>query len=132
MDAEDIDDLITNYSEFEKKIDDKILAYQKLKDSPDSIATAILIQSLESQKKSNELAERMFHLSRVMVICAGGALIIATGALAFASLAYFTPITDKIFWGAIAMSLVSIGVIVLLIIFWPRKEHKSSKKKPES
>ena len=132
MDAEDIDELITNYSEFEKKIDDKIQAYQKLKDSPDSIATAILIQSLESQKKSNELAERMFHLSRVMVICAGGALIIATGALAFASLAYFTPTTDKIFWGAVAMSLVSIGVIVLLIIFWPRKEHKPSKKKPES
>ena len=35
MDAEDIDDLITNYSEFEKKIDDKIQAYQKLKDSPE-------------------------------------------------------------------------------------------------
>jgi hypothetical protein len=74
----------------------------------------------------------MFHLSRVMVICAGGALIIATGALVFASLAYFTPATDKIFWGAVAISLASIGVIVLLIIFWPRKEHKSSMKKPES
>jgi|WetSurMetagenome_2_1015567.scaffolds.fasta_scaffold07364_4 hypothetical protein len=132
MDAEDIDDLITNYSEFEKKIDDKIQAYQKLKDSPDSIATAILIQSLESQKKSNELAERMFHLSRVMVICAGGALIIATGALVFASLVYFTPASDKIVWGVVAMSLVSMGIIVLLIIAWPRKEHKTSKKKPES
>jgi hypothetical protein len=132
MDAEDIDDLITNYSEFEKKIDDKIQAYQKLKDSPDSIATAILIQSLESQKRSNELAERMLHLSRVMVIGAGGALIIATGALVFASLAYFTPATDKILWGAVAMSLVSIGVIVLLIVFWPRKEDNSSRKKSNS
>jgi hypothetical protein len=95
MDAEEIDDLITNYSEFEKKIDDKIQAYQKLKDSPDSIATAILIQSVESQKRSNELAERMFHLSRVMVIFAGGALIIATGALTFASLGYFDHVDRK-------------------------------------
>ena len=64
----------------------------------------------------------MFHLSRVMVIGAGGALIIATGALAFASLAYFTHGTDKIFWGVVAMSLVSLGVIALLIVFWPKKE----------
>ena len=122
MDAEDIDDLITNYSEFEKKIDDKIHAYQKLKDSPDSIATALLIQSMESQKKSSELAERLFHLSRVMVIFAGGALIIATGALTFASLAYFTLGTDKIFWGIVTMSIVSLGVIALLLVFWPKKE----------
>jgi hypothetical protein len=129
MDAEEIDDLITNYSEFEKKIDDKIQAYQKLKDSPDSIATAILIQSVESQKKSNELAERMFHLSRVMVIFAGGALIIATGALTFASLAYFTQGTDKTFWGIVTMSIVSLGVIAILIVFWPKKEKTILKRK---
>lgn len=129
MDAEEIDDLITNYSEFEKKIDDKILAYQKLKDSPDSIATAILIQSMESQKKLSELAERMFHLSRVMVIFAGGALIIATGALTFASLAYFTLGTDKTFWGIVTMSLVSLGVIALLLVFWPKKEKTIPKRK---
>ncbi len=129
MDADDIDDLITNYSEFEKKIDDKIQAYQKLKDSPDSIATAILIQSVESQKKSNELAERMFHLSRVMVIFAGGALIIATGALTFASLAYFTQGTDKTFWGIVTMSIVSLGVIAILIVFWPKKEKTILKRK---
>ena len=129
MDAEDIDDLITNYSEFEKKIDDKIQAYQKLKDSPDSIATAILIQSVESQKRSNELAERMFHLSRVMVIFAGGALIIATGALTFASLAYFTQGTDKTFWGIVTMSIVSLGVIAILIVFWPKKEKTILKRK---
>jgi hypothetical protein len=129
MDAEEIDDLITNYSEFEKKIDDKIQAYQKLKDSPDSIATAILIQSVESQKKSNELAERMFHLSRVMVIFAGGALIIATGALTFASLAYFTQGTDKTFWGIVTMSIVSLGVIAILIVFWPTKEKTILKRK---
>jgi hypothetical protein len=129
MDADDIDDLITNYSEFEKKIDDKIQAYQKLKDSPDSIATAILIQSVESQKRSNELAERMFHLSRVMVIFAGGALIIATGALTFASLAYFTQGTDKTFWGIVTMSIVSLGVIAILIVFWPKKEKTILKRK---
>jgi hypothetical protein len=129
MDAEEIDDLITNYSEFEKKIDDKIQAYQKLKDSPDSIATAILIQSVESQKKSNELADRMFHLSRVMVIFAGGALIIATGALTFASLAYFTQGTDKTFWGIVTMSIVSLGVIAILIVFWPKKEKTILKRK---
>jgi len=129
MDAEEIDDLITNYSEFEKKIDDKILAYQKLKDSPDSIATAILIQSMESQKKLSELAERMFHLSRVMVIFAGGALIIATGALTFASLAYFTLGTDKTFWGIVTMSIVSLGVIALLLVFWPKKEKTIPKRK---
>ena len=129
MDAEEIDDLITNYSEFEKKIDDKILAYQKLKDSPDSIATAILIQSMESQKKLSELAERMFHLSRVMVIFAGGALIIATGALTFASLAYFTQGTDKTFWGIVTMSIVSLGVIAILLVFWPKKEKTIPKRK---
>ena len=129
MDAEDIDDLITNYSEFEKKIDDKIQAYQKLKDSPDSIATAILIQSVESQKRSNELAERMFHLSRVMVIFAGGALIIATGALTFASLAYFTQGADKTFWGIVAMSIISVGVVAVLLAFWPRKEKTTPKRK---
>ena len=129
MDAEDIDDLITNYSEFEKKIDDKIQAYQKLKDSPDSIATAILIQSVESQKRSNELAERMFHLSRVMVIFAGGALIIATGALTFASLAYFTQGADKTFWGIVAMSIISVGVVAVLLSFWPRKEKTTPKRK---
>ena len=129
MDAEEIDDLITNYSEFEKKIDDKIQAYQKLKDSPDSIATAILIQSMESQKKLSELAERMFHLSRVMVIFAGGALIIAAGALTFASLAYFTLGTDKTFWGIVTMSIVSLGVIALLLVFWPKKEKTIPKRK---
>jgi len=129
MDAEEIDDLITNYSEFEKKIDDKIQAYQKLKDSPDSIATAILIQSMESQKKSSELAERMFHLSRVMVIFAGGALIIATGALTFVSLAYFTLGTDKTFWGIVIMSVVSLGVIVLLLVFLPKKEKTIPRRK---
>jgi subtilase family serine protease len=129
MDAEEIDDLITNYSEFEKKIDDKIQAYQKLKDSPDSIATAILIQSLESQKKSSELAERMFHISRVMVILAGGALIIATGALTFASLVYFTPGPDKTIWGIVTISIVSIVVIAILIIFWPRKEKTIPRRK---
>lgn len=129
MDAEEIDDLITNYSEFEKKIDDKIQAYQKLKDSPDSIATAILIQSMESQKKLSELAERMFHLSRVMVIFAGGALIIATGALTFAFLAYFTLGTDKTFWGIVTISLVSLGVIALLLVFWPKKEKTIPKRK---
>jgi hypothetical protein len=129
MDADDIDDLITNYSEFEKKIDDKIQAYQKLKDSPDSIATAILIQSVESQKKSNDLAERMFHLSRVMVIFTGGALIIATGALTFASLAYFTQGTDKTFWGIVTMSIVSLGVIAILLVFWPKKEKPIPKRK---
>lgn len=129
MDAEEIDDLITNYSEFEKKIDDKIQAYQKLKDSPDSIATAILIQSMESQKKSGELAERMFHLSRVMVIFTGGALIIATGALTFASLAYFTQGTDKTFWGIVTMSIVSLGVIAILLVFWPKKEKTIPKRK---
>jgi hypothetical protein len=129
MDAEDIDDLITNHSQFEKKIDDKIQAYQKLKDSPDSIATAILIQSVESQKRSNELAERMFHLSRVMVIFAGGALIIASGALTFASLAYFTQGTDKTFWGVVTMSIISIGVVAVLLAFWPRKEKTTPKRK---
>ncbi len=129
MDAEDIDDLITNYSEFEKKIDDKIQAYQKLKDSPDSIATAILIQSLESQKRSNELAERMFHLSRVMMIFAGGALIIASGALTFVSLANSAPGTDKTFWGIITLSIVSLVVIVILLVFWPRKEKSTPKRK---
>ncbi len=129
MDADEIDDLITNYSEFEKKIDDKIQAYQKLKDSPDSIATAILIQSMESQKKSSELAERMFHLSRVMVIFAGGALIIATGALTFASLAYFTVGTDKTFWGIATMSIVSLGVIAILLVLWPRKVTTIPKRK---
>ena len=129
MDAEEIDDLITNYSEFEKKIDDKIQAYQKLKDSPDSIATAILIQSMESQKKLSELAERMFHLSRVMVIFAGGALIIASGALTFASLAYFTLGTDKTFWGIVTRSIVSLGVIALLLVFWPKKEKTIPKRK---
>jgi hypothetical protein len=129
MDADDIDDLITNYSEFEKKIDDKIQAYQKLKDSPDSIATAILIQSVESQKKSNDLAERMFHLSRVMVIFTGGALIIAAGALTFASLAYFTQGTDKTFWGIVTMSIVSLGVIAILLVFWPKKEKIPPKRK---
>jgi hypothetical protein len=129
MDAEDIDDLITNYSEFEKKIDDKIQSYQKLKDSPDSIATAILIQSVESQKRSNELAERMFHLSRVMVIFAGGALIIASGALTFASLAYFTQGADKAFWGIVTMSIISAGVVVVLLAFWPRKEKTTPKRK---
>jgi len=122
MNADDIDDLITNYSEFEKKIDDKIQAYQKIKDSPDSIATAILIQSIESQRKSGELAERMFQLSRITVILAGGALIIATGALTFASLAYFTLGTDKTFWGIVTMSIVSIGVIALILFFWPTNE----------
>jgi len=122
MNADDIDDLITNYSEFEKKIDDKIQAYQKLKDSPDSIATAILIQSIESQRKSGELAERMFQLSRITVILAGGALIIATGALTFASLAYFTLGTDKTFWGIVTMSIVSLGVIALILFFWPTNE----------
>ena len=129
MDAEEIDDLITNYSEFEKKIDDKIQAYQKLKDSPDSIATAILIQSMESQKKLSELAERMFHLSRVMVIFAGGALIIATGALTFASLAYFTLGTDKTFFGIVTMSMASLGVIAILLVFWPKKEKTIPKRK---
>jgi hypothetical protein len=129
MDAEEIDDLITNYSEFEKKIDDKIQAYQKLKDSPDSIATAILIQSMESQKKSSELAERMFHLSRVMVIFAGTALIIATGALTFATLVYFTPGTDKTFWGIVTMSLVSIGVIAIILVFWPKQVKTIPKRK---
>jgi len=129
MDAEDIDDLITNYSEFEKKIDDKIQAYQKLKDSPDSIAAAILIQSMESQKKLSELAERMFHLSRVMVIFAGGALIIATGALTFASLAYFTLGTDKTFFGIVTMSMASLGVIAILLVFWPKKEKTIPKRK---
>jgi len=129
MDADDIDDLITNYSEFEKKIDDKIQAYQKLKDSPDSIATAILIQSVESQKKSNDLAERMFHVSRVMVIFTGGALIIAAGALTFASLAYFTPGTDKTFWGIVTMLIVSLGVIAILLVFWPKKEKSIPKRK---
>ena len=129
MDADEIDDLITNYSEFEKKIDDKIQAYQKLKDSPDSIATAILIQSMESQKKSSELAERMFHLSRIMVIFAGGALIIATGALTFASLAYFTIGTDKTFWGIVTMSIVSLGVIAILLVFWPKKVTTPPKRK---
>jgi hypothetical protein len=129
MDAEEIDDLITNYSEFEKKIDDKIQAYQKLKDSPDSIATAILIQSMESQKKLSELAERMFHLSRLMVIFAGGALIIATGALTFASLVYFTMGTDKTFWGIVTISIVSIGVIAILLVFWPKKEKTIPKRK---
>jgi hypothetical protein len=129
MDADDIDDLITNYSEFEKKIDDKIQAYQKLKDSPDSIATAILIQSVESQKKSNDLAERMFHVSRVMVIFAGGALIIAAGALTFASLAYFTQGTDKTFWGIVTMLIVSLGVIAILLVFWPKKEKSIPKRK---
>ena len=122
MNADDIDDLITNYSEFEKKIDDKIQAYQKIKDSPDSIATAILIQSIESQRKSGELAERMFQLSRITVILAGGALIIATGALTFASLAYFTLGTDKTFWGIVTMSIVSLGVIALILFFWPTNE----------
>jgi hypothetical protein len=129
MDADDIDDLITNYSEFEKKIDDKIQAYQKLKDSPDSIATAILIQSVESQKKSNDLAERMFHVSRVMVIFTGGALIIAAGALTFASLAYFTQGTDKTFWGIVTMLIVSLGVIAILLVFWPKKEKSIPKRK---
>jgi hypothetical protein len=129
MDAEEIDDLITNYSEFERKIDDKIQSYQKLKDSPDSIATAILIQSMESQKKSSELAERMFHLSRIIVIFAGGALIIATGALTFASMAYFTIGTDKTFWGIVTMSMVSLGVIAILLVFWPKKVTTTPKRK---
>ena len=129
MDAEEIDDLITNYSEFERKIDDKIQSYQKLKDSPDSIATAILIQSMESQKKSSELAERMFHLSRILVIFSGGALIIATGALTFASMAYFTIGTDKTFWGIVTMSMVSLGVIAVLLVFWPKKVTTIPKRK---
>ena len=129
MDAEEIDDLITNYSEFERKIDDKIQSYQKLKDSPDSIATAILIQSMESQKKSSELAERMFHLSRILVIFAGGALIFATGALTFASLAYFSIGTDKTFWGIVTVSIVSLGVIAILLVFWPKKVTTTPKRK---
>ena len=59
MDAYDIDDLINNYSDFEKSIDDKILALKKIKDHPDSANTALMIQLIESQKRSAEQAGKI-------------------------------------------------------------------------
>jgi hypothetical protein len=64
-----------------------------------------------------------------MVIFAGGALIVATGALTFVSLAYFTQGADKTFWGILTMSIIIAGVVAVLLTFWPRKEKSTPKRK---
>jgi formate/nitrite transporter FocA (FNT family) len=126
MDAYDIDDLINNYSDFEKSIDDKIQSLKKIKDNPDSANTAFMIQLIESQKKSVEQAEKILLFSRITGMFAGGAFIIALGTL---SLVYLAIGQERTFWGSI--SIVAAGVIVmgLLLVVLPKTEKITAKRK---
>jgi formate/nitrite transporter FocA (FNT family) len=126
MDAYDIDDLINNYSDFEKSIDDKIQSLKKIKDNPDSANTALMLQLIESQKKSVEQAEKILLFSRITGMFAGGAFIIALGTL---SLVYLAIGQERTFWGSI--SIVAAGVIVmgLLLVVLPKTEKITAKRK---
>lgn len=126
MDASDIDNLINNYSDFEKSIDDKIQACKKIKDNPDSANTALLIQLIKSQKKSAEMAEKILFLSRFMGVLAGGAFIIAVGTLA---LVYLVTGPDRTLWGSLIILAAGIGVMILLAIALPRSKKPGTEKK---
>jgi hypothetical protein len=115
MDAYDIDDLINNYSDFEKSIDDKILALKKIKDHPDSANTALMIQLIESQKRSAEQAGKILFFSRLTGILAGGALIIAVGTL---YLVYSAVGPEKIFWGTLTIVAAGAALMGLLLLAW--------------
>jgi hypothetical protein len=115
MDAYDIDDLINNYSDFEKSIDDKILALKKIKDHPDSANTALMIQLIESQKRSAVQAEKILFFSRLTGILAGGALIIALGTL---YLVYSAVGPEKIFWGTLTIVAAGAALMGLLLLAW--------------
>jgi len=119
MDASEIDDLINNYSDFEKSIDDKIQACKKIKENPDSANTALLIQLIESQKKSVEQAGKMLFLSRLMGVLAGGAFIIALGTL---SLVYFAIGPEKTFLSSVTIVAAGIVGMGLLLVVMPRTE----------
>lgn len=125
MDASDIDNLINNYSDFEKSIDDKILACKKIKENPDSANTALLIQLIESQKKSVEQAEKMLFLSRFMGILSGGAFIIALGTL---WLVYFVIGPEKTLWSSVIIIIAGIAVMGLLLVVFPRTEKPLTKR----
>lgn len=119
MDAYDIDNLINNYSDFEKSIDDKIQACKKIKDNPDSANTALLIQLIESQKKSAVLAEEMLLLSRITGVLASGAFIIALGTL---SLVYFAIGPEKTFWSAVTIVAAGAAGMGLLLLVLPKEK----------
>lgn len=117
MDASDIDNLINNYSEFEKSIDDKIQACKKIRENPDSANTALLIQLIESQRESAGHAEKILLLSRFMGVLAGGAFIIALGTLL---LVYSTLGPEKTLFNSSIIVAAGIGVMTLLVIVLPK------------
>ena len=126
MDASDIDNLINNYSDFEKSIDEKIQACKKIKDNPDSANTALLIQLIESQKKAAEQAEKILFLSRFMGVLAGGAFIIALGTLA---LVYLVTGPEKTLWGGLIIVAAGLVIMILLMIVLPRGKKPDTRKK---
>ncbi len=113
MDAFDIDNLINNYSDFEKSLDDKIQVLKKIKDNPDSTNTALMIQVIESQKKSAGQAEKILFFSRLTGIFAIGAFIISLGTL---SLVYFAIGPEKTFWSSIIIVAAGAAVMGLLLV----------------
>jgi formate/nitrite transporter FocA (FNT family) len=119
MDSYDIDDLINNYSDFEKSLDDKIQVLKKIRDNPDSTNTALMIQLIESQKKYAGQAEKTLVFSRLTGIFAGGAFIIALGTL---SLVYFTIGPEKTFWSSITIVAAGAAVMGLLLVVLSRSE----------
>lgn len=126
MDASDIDDLINNYSDFEKTIDERIQACKKIKDNPDSANTALLIQLIESQKKAVGQSEKILFLSRIMGVLACGAFIIALGTL---SVVYFAIGPEKTFLGSVIIVAAGIVAMGILLIILPRTERKTAKRK---
>jgi len=125
MDAYDIDDLINNYSDFEKKIDDKIQALKKIKDNPDGASTALMIQLIESQKRSAEYSEKILWFSRITGVFAAGAFIIALGTLSLVSLVIGP---EKTFWGSVTIVAAATIIMGFLLVVWSRPERTATKR----